>query len=81
MRWLKLAKSIVIQEDGTDKRFNSVKKLRTPLQGGGTCDWIPQSEMIAKTVTDRGVYQASADGVWGYTQVTVDMRNADEIQY
>ena len=76
-----MAKNIIVEEGGAAKLFNRVKKLRTQLQGGGTCDWIPQNEMSTKTVTDRGTYSASADGVWGYTQVTVDIANADERRY
>lgn len=76
-----MAKNIIIEEGGTEKRFNNVKKLRTPLQGGGTCDWVPQNELAAKTVTDRGTYTASSDGLYGYTQVTVDIANADAIRY
>lgn len=76
-----MAKNITISEDGVSKNFNGVKRLRTSLQGGGACNWIPQDELSTKTIYDRGTYNASSDGVYGYTSVTVDMADADSRYY
>lgn len=64
----KNGKSVV----GTSKQ---TKLLRTNLQGGGTCDWIPEDEtqLIPKVITQDGVYKASDEmgNIYGYSQVTV----------
>lgn len=64
----KNGKSVV----GTSKQ---TKLLRTNLQGGGTCDWIPEDEtqLIPKVITQDGVYKASDEmgNIYGYSEVTV----------
>lgn len=64
----KKGKSVV----GTSKQ---TKLLRTNLQGGGTCDWVPEDEtqLIPKVITQDGVYKASDEmgNIYGYSQVTV----------
>lgn len=51
------------------------KLLRTNLQDGGTCDWVPEDEtqLITKVITQDGTYNASdeAGDIYGYSEVTV----------
>lgn len=51
------------------------KLLRTNLQDGGTCDWVPEDEttLIPKVITQDGVYKASDEpgDIYGYSEVTV----------
>ena len=74
-----MSKTINIKEGSTDRTFTT-SKLRTKLQGGGTCDWIPLDERFnyvnigTKTVTASGTYNASSDGLDGYSTVVVDVQ-------
>ena len=74
-----MPKNIVYQTKKKGKSVageaKGIKRLRTNLQGGGTCDWVPEDEtqLIAKVITQDGVYEASDEGndVYGYSEVTV----------
>lgn len=74
-----MAKDVIFQQKkkgksvvGTSKQ---TKLLRTNLQGGGTCDWVPEDEtqLIPKVITQDGVYKASEEigNIYGYSEVTV----------
>lgn len=67
-------KNIIIQEGGTGKQM-SVSKLKTNMVGGGTCLWVPEDEasLGTKSITSNGTYNASDDGKYGYSQVTVNV--------
>ena len=67
-----MSKNITIQEGGTGKSM-TVDKLKTNLNGGGTCLWVPEDEvqLTTKYITEDGTYKASDDGYYGYSQVTV----------
>lgn len=67
-----MAKSIIIQEGGIGKQL-TVDKLRTNKVGGGTCNWIPDDEarLTTKSISEDGTYNASDEGYYGYSQVTV----------
>lgn len=69
-----VSKSIIIQEGGVGKQL-TVEKLKTNLVGGGTCLWVPESEvaLTTKTITESGTYKASDDGYYGYSQVNVNI--------
>lgn len=73
--------NIYIYEDGTQKQFSNVQKLRTHVIGGGTCDWIVEGELMPKTITDVGIYRPQDDGVFGYSRVTVDIPNGENRTY
>lgn len=69
-----MIKNIIIDENGTGKAFTT-NMLKTPLQGGGLCNWVPEGEtkLIAKHVTKNGVYAASDDGAYGYSSIDVNV--------
>ncbi len=68
-----MSKNIIIQESGQGKQFTAVK-LKTNVVGGGTCLWVPEDEarLGTKYISDNGTYKASADGYYGYSEVTVN---------
>lgn len=74
-----MPKNVVFQtkKDGKNvvEKSRQTKILRTNLQGGGTCDWVPEDEtqLIPKVITQDGVYKASDEmgNIYGYSQVTV----------
>lgn len=61
-----------IKEGGKSCNF-SAAMLKTNLQGGGTCLWIPRMdvELKSKYITKSGTYAAKADDCYGFDQVTV----------
>lgn len=67
-----MSKNIVIQEGGVGKQL-TVDKLKTDVVGGGTCLWVPEDErqLGTKYISENGTYRASADGYYGYSEVTV----------
>jgi hypothetical protein len=69
-----MSKNIVIQEGGIGKQL-TVDKLKTNEVGGGTCLWIPEDEALLaqKTITENGTYKAKDDGLYGYSEVVVDV--------
>ena len=75
-----MPKNIVIAEGTQGKTFTAVEKIRTKLQGGGTCNWIPEDEageytnLKNKTIRENGEYLPSADNCTGYKKVTVNVR-------
>ena len=42
---------------------------------------VPGPTLITKTVTDSGIYAASSDNADGYSSVTVNIANGDEVSY
>ena len=68
-----MSKNISVQEGGVAKAMTA-DKLKTNLQGGGTCLWVPEDEtrLTTKHITEDGTYKASDDGYYGYSQVTVN---------
>ena len=67
-----MSKNIVIQEGGLGKQLTA-DKLKTNLVGGGTCLWVPEDETMlgTKAITENGIYKASDDGYYGYSEVNV----------
>ena len=60
-------------KEGNKSRNFSAAMLKTNLQGGGTCLWIPRMdvELKSKYITKSGTYAAEADDCYGFDQVTV----------
>lgn len=69
-----MSKNIVIQEGGIGKQLTA-DKLKTDLVGGGSCLWVPEDEVLVGTkhITQNGTYEASADNLYGYNTITVDV--------
>ena len=67
-----MSKNITIQEGGVGKAMTA-DKLKTDLQGGGTCLWVPEDEtrLTTKYITENGTYKAADDGYYGYSEVIV----------
>ena len=67
-----MSKNIVIQEGGVPRQLTADKQ-ETALVGGGSCLWIPEDEakLGKKSITQNGTYTASAEGLYGYSEVTV----------
>jgi len=40
-----MSENIIIQEGGVNKSLNSIKKILTDEQDGGSCNWIPEEEI------------------------------------
>lgn len=51
----------------------TVDKLRTALDGGGSCLWVPEADVAlgTRTIRSAGTYYAADDGFYGYSRVTV----------
>ena len=60
-------------KEGNKSRNFSAAMLKTNLQGGGTCLWIPRMdvELKNKYISKSGTYTAKADDCYGFDQVTV----------
>ena len=71
-----MSKDIIIQEGGVNKNLNSIKKILTDEQDGGSCNWIPEDEAErgTKTITKNGTYKASDDDLYGYSKVIVNVK-------
>lgn len=71
-------KTIVMYEGGQEHVFTAAK-LRTPLQSGGTCDWVPEDEtdLVTKYVSENGTYNASSDNAYGYSQFSVNVKGGN----
>lgn len=69
-----MAKNITIQEDGIDKTFNDIMRIRTNGEGDG--EWVPEDEVptMIKTITKNGTYTASDDHVYGYSALNVKVK-------
>ena len=76
-----MSKLVSIIEGQSSKQFNNAEYLRTSLQGGGYCDWVPEDERNLKTksVTKNGTYQASADSAFGFSEFTVNVPKKDSV--
>ena len=61
-----------IKEGGKGRNF-SAAMMKTNLQGGGTCLWIPKMDVVLKNkyISQSGTYTAKADDCFGFDQVTV----------
>jgi len=61
-----------IKEGGKSRNF-SAAMLKTNLQGGGTCLWIPKMDVVLKNkyISKSGTYTAKADDCYGFDQVVV----------
>ena len=60
--------------EGGKARILSAKRLKTDLQGGGSCLWIQEDavSLNTKSITeDNKVYKADDDGCYGYSEVVV----------
>lgn len=70
-----------IKEGGKSRNF-SAKMLKTNLQVGGTCLWIPKMDVVLKNkyISKSGVYTAKADDCFGFDQVTVSGVDVEIIQ-
>ncbi len=73
-----MSKNIVIAEGGVGTNFTA-KKLKTNLQGGGNCTWIPEDEAAdyctfkELKVTANGTYKASDKNCDGFDKVKVEI--------
>lgn len=73
-----MSKNITIAEDGVSRNFTA-KKLKTNLQGGGNCTWIPEDEAAdyctfkELKVTANGTYKASDKNCDGFDKVKVEI--------
>lgn len=68
-----MSKNIVIQEGGIGKQITA-DKLKTNLVGGGACLWVPEdgTRLGTKNISENGTYKASDEGLYGYSDVTVN---------
>lgn len=76
-----MSKNIGIKEGGLSRLFGPLRKLKTTLQAGGFCFWIPKDEitLTTKSITKNGVYNAADDGYSGYSSVTVNVATGDVV--
>lgn len=79
-----MAKNITIAEGHQGRNFTGVKKIQTDLVGtSGRQYWIPEDEagdyadLIEKSITENGVYNAADDGCDGYKTVKVGVTDSE----
>lgn len=70
-----MSKDITIEEGGVARSFGAVKKLKTALQGGSSCLWVPEDEvkLTTKNITENGTYKAEDDDVYGWDTINVNV--------
>ena len=69
-----MSKNSSISEGNRSRPFTA-KRLKTNLDGGDTCIWVPEDERRLKTkhITENGVYVATDDDCYGYSQVIISI--------
>ena len=69
-----MSKDIVIQIGGVSQDLDSVEEIRTSTGSGNTV-WVPEDEKTlgVKTITANGSYEASDDGMYGYSKAVVNV--------
>ncbi|MBR2759627.1 MAG: hypothetical protein IKD66_00515 [Solobacterium sp.] len=70
-----MSKNIVIAEGRRGRRFGAVKKLRTKLQGGGDCLWVPEDDVQLESLYayENGVYRPEQ---YGFDRASVSVIDA-----
>lgn len=77
---------IAIPEGGQGHGF-AVGKIKTALQGGGSCFWVPRSAVTARRLTAREnrVYLPEENDLFGFSEVVANVntycRNGNRICY
>lgn len=73
-------KNLSILEGNRGRFQNGVKRVIADLQGGGTSIWVPAEERLLKTkyITENGTYLASAEELWGFSKLTVNVAGGAE---
>ena len=68
-------RSLSLRVGGKSRLMNGVKRLRVHLQGGGTVDLVPETDVATMNlyVTKRGKYKAVDEGYAGFKNVIVDI--------
>ena len=66
-----MAKNVAITEDGSAKVLSNVEKIKTSIQEGGTCLWVPKDDFPVgvKNVTEDGTYNPTDDNLYAYSKV------------
>lgn len=73
-----MAKNPTIAEGGISRGFGNIAKIRTHVQGGRDCDWIPKEDASQHVVTEplsvtqNGTYTPSRPAN-GFSSVTVNV--------
>lgn len=72
-----MAEAVKIKEGGVDRSQNQIEKLKTNMQGGGVCYWVPETERQTddKRITENGTYTAEEEGLYGYDEIVVSVPN------
>lgn len=70
-----MSKNIVIAEGRRGRRFGAIKKLRTKLQGGGDCLWVPEDDVQLESLYayENGVYRPEK---YGFDSASVSVVDA-----
>lgn len=70
------AVNVAIKEGDITRIFNT-NKLQTDLSGGGTCQWVPEDKIKlgSKYITKNGTYNAADDKLYGYSSLTVSVKD------
>lgn len=70
-----MGEAVKIKEGGVDRSQNQINKLKTNMQGGGVCYWLPETELQTddKRVTQNGNYTAEHEGYYGYNEIIVSI--------
>ena len=69
-------KNPTISEGGISRAFGSIRRIYTAQQGSDELiPWVPADDVArgTKSITENGVYQASADGVFAWSEVSVNV--------
>lgn len=69
-----------ILEGGQARYFGATDYLRT-VTGNSDCLWVPEADrqLGRKHITRNGAYVASADGEYGWSEVTVNVSQTDSV--
>lgn len=77
-----MAKNILIKENGTQRSIQGVGSVRTGSNNGGDV-WVPEDEtgLEAITITKNGEYSAEQEGVYGFSEVSVQVDAPEKIYF
>lgn len=76
-----MSEAVKIKEGGVDRSQNQIDKLKTNMQGGGVCYWVPETEREtdSKSIDKNGTYTAEEEGLYGFSVLNVSVPSSSGV--